>query len=114
LADIPSQHNSITLEHLVPKAVDAWNEDINLVVACRLCNQGRGTMLATSYFDLVSRYGRSEAHRLGRRWQKGDPLRLREKAISQHRSGPMYRALGEEYRKRTMAPKANASETLSD
>ncbi|HEX3652724.1 MAG TPA: hypothetical protein VHU18_07865 [Rhizomicrobium sp.] len=114
MTDIPGQHNSTTLEHLVPKAVDVWNGDINLVVACMLCNQGRGTMLVTSYFDLVKKHGRIEAHRLGRRWQKGDPQGLREKAVSQHLRGTMYRGLAEEYRKRNMTLTTSPIETVSD
>ena len=113
LVDIPRQHNSTTLDHLIPKTVDEWNAEINLVVACKLCNEGRGTMPAASYFDLVSRLGRSEANRLGRLRQKGDPPRLREKAISQHLRGPMYRVLRKEYSKRIACLEGSTTKALS-
>jgi hypothetical protein len=110
LVDIQGQHNSTTLEHLIPKAAGAWNHKINFVVACRLCNEGRGTMLATSYFDLVAKQGRIEANRLGRQWRKRiasrDPRRLRETAVAQHRSGPLYKALGLAYRSSDQASAA--------
>jgi hypothetical protein len=118
LIDVPWQHNSVTLEHVIPKAAGAWNDDINLVVACRLCNEGRGTMLAASYFDLVLKHGRNEANRLGRRWRKRivnrDPLSLRERAVSQHLRGPMYRTLAAEYLKRKARPKTVAAKTSAD
>jgi hypothetical protein len=106
LTNIRNQHNSATLDHLVPKAVGPWNDDVNLVVACWLCNEGRGPMLATSYFDLVSKRGRDEANRLGRLWRKRiagtSPLRLREKAAAQHQRGPMYSVLAAAFRKRSV------------
>ena len=104
LIEVPKQHNSATLEHVIPEAAGGWDGKINLVVACRFCNEGRGTMLATSYFDLVKRFGREEAHRLGRRWHKRaigqNPLQLRKKAIAQHKNGKLYRALAREYHAR--------------
>ena len=107
LVEAPKQHNSATIEHVIPEAAGGWNGGLNLVVACNFCNEGRGPMLATSYFDLVIRVGREEANRLGRRWRKRiagrNPRRLREKTISQHRRGKLYRVLAQEYHKRIAA-----------
>jgi len=104
LIESPNAHNSATIEHVVPEVAGGWNGDINLVAACNYCNAGRGAMLATSYFDLVARVGREEAHRLGRRWHKRtvgkNPLQFREKTLSQHRAGKLYRMLGKAYRER--------------
>ena len=111
LIDAPRQQNSATLEHVIPEAAGGWDGDINLVVACKFCNEGRGTMLAASCFDLVVKLGREEANRLGLRWRKRiighNPLRLRENAISQHKRGKLYRMLAREYRKR-IARRGNA------
>src|SRR5690242_12451898 len=58
LAPSGAAHDAETLEHMIPVAAGGRDEWLNTVVACRLCNLGRGAMLATSYYDLVRRFGR--------------------------------------------------------
>jgi hypothetical protein len=97
-------HNSETLEHVIAVAAGGWDGWLNTVAACHLCNQGRGAMLAHSYFDLVLKFGRDAAHAKGRAWYRRQMRRGPDGATNtccrQHRTGPIYRALATAYRQR--------------
>jgi len=101
-------HDSETLEHMIPVAAGGRDEWLNVVVACRLCNLGRGAMLATSYFDLVRRVGREAAHVKGRAWYRRQMRRgpdgAKRVCEEQHRAGPIYRVLARTYRRQAEVP----------
>lgn len=56
-----------TIEHVVPIVAGGLMRWLNEVVACRLCNEGRGAMYARSYYQHVVWKGRAKAAKWGRR-----------------------------------------------
>lgn len=57
-----------TKEHVQPRSsngVDGW---FNLAAACKLCNNGRGSMRWDRYLKMVQRMGREAAAAAGRAW----------------------------------------------
>ena len=63
-------HDRATIDHVVPKAAGGpccWSNEI---VACQLCNQGRGAMRAERYFEKVQESGRMLAAVWGRQQQR--------------------------------------------
>ncbi|MEJ1969621.1 MAG: HNH endonuclease [Rhizomicrobium sp.] len=108
LAASGMEDDSATLEHVIPLAAGGWSGWMNIVVACRFCNLGRGAMMATTYFDLVRRFGRAAAHAKGRAWYKRQmscgPDGAKRTCRKQHFAGPVYRALRHEYRQRIASP----------
>lgn len=60
-------HDSITIDEVVARAHGGFRRWSNQVVACWLCNSGRGAMDADEYFALVQEHGRSRAAALAGR-----------------------------------------------
>jgi hypothetical protein len=108
LAPSGAAHDAETLEHMIPVAAGGRDEWLNTVVACRLCNLGRGAMLATSYYDLVRRFGREAAHEKGQAWYRRQMRRgpdgAKQACEKQHRAGPIYRVLARTYRRTEVSP----------
>lgn len=60
-------HDEPTVDHVLPIAAGGLRSWDNEVMACRLCNVGRGAMPARKYLLLVMWKGRWKAHRNARR-----------------------------------------------
>jgi hypothetical protein len=54
-------------DHFVPRASGGCRHWGNEVMACILCNHGRGCMPAMRYFEMVQRHGRRGAWKRARR-----------------------------------------------
>lgn len=71
LSLIRHSHDEATVDHVVPRVAGGRPIWSNEVMACRLCNEGRGAMRADKYFQRVLWRGRIKAARYGkRRWMK--------------------------------------------
>jgi hypothetical protein len=107
-----NERNAATLEHVIPVCIGGWTGYSNIVVACRLCNFGRGTMLAASYFALVQKLGREGAYEKGRRWQRRHMIRKpggqRDTAREQHEAATLFAGLSKEYRRHRSMKAATA------
>ena len=70
-------HNQPTREHVTPKRFGGRSEWMNEVLACRICNNGRGSMSAKKYLMLVQDVGRWKAFKMRQRLHR---QRVRYKA----------------------------------
>lgn len=72
-----------TVDHVKPVSLGGLRVWENEVMACILCNSGRGAMLADDYFEMVQELGRAKAAEIGRRREGRPPLpKLDELPIS--------------------------------
>ena len=55
--------DAATIDEVQPRSRGGQTIWSNQVIACRLCNQGRGNYNAIAYFELVAKFGRIEAPR---------------------------------------------------
>lgn len=61
----PEDDHYPTIDEYVPIAAGGAPYWENQVMACRLCNTGRGAMRAMRYLRMVQTYGRNKAWKLG-------------------------------------------------
>lgn len=70
LTDTKLAHDEATIDHVVPRVAGGRPIWSNEVMACRLCNEGRGAMYADHYFQIVTWKGREKAARYAHRRRK--------------------------------------------
>ena len=63
-----------TVDHVKPVSLGGLRMWDNEIMACILCNSGRGAMLADAYFEMVQELGRLKAAEEGRRRDGRRPL----------------------------------------
>lgn len=63
----PGAGDEATIDHVTPIIAGGLRQWANEVMACRLCNEGRGAMWARQYFIIVGHKGREKAARYARR-----------------------------------------------
>jgi 5-methylcytosine-specific restriction endonuclease McrA len=81
-SDDPQSDARATVEHVIPVIAGGLRIWSNEVVACALCNEGRGAMQWWRYFNIVTLRGRRKAYRWGlRQWAKARQRKAAEKAI---------------------------------
>jgi len=78
-------HNRATIDEVVPRAAGGRCFWSNQIIACHLCNQGRGAMNAYRYFAYVQKFGRWMAHQWGREQHRAAALRLDQQYGKAHR-----------------------------
>lgn len=64
------QDQIATIDHVIPQAAKGPRRWSNEIIACQLCNQGRGAMRAERYFEKVRAVGRRIAAQWGRDQQR--------------------------------------------
>lgn len=65
MGDDPTADNYRSLEHVVPRTAGGKKHYDNEVIACILCNNGRGAMRADRYLRFVLWKGRVKAAQYG-------------------------------------------------
>lgn len=77
-------YNVPTREHVLARVNGGGNEGANLVMACAICNDGRGAMRPTRYLRRVQELGRWKAwkaakkQRLKHRWWRHEDRTARQ------------------------------------
>lgn len=79
--DDAPENDRATVEHVVPKIAGGRANWGNEVMACRLCNSGRGAMRAERYFEAVQEMGRWKAAAYGHSEQR----RIQKELNCKHR-----------------------------
>jgi 5-methylcytosine-specific restriction endonuclease McrA len=67
LRHVHAHADEATLDEVVPRCAGGLRVWANQVLACRICNSGRGSIPADVYFAHVVKWGRYEAARWGRK-----------------------------------------------
>jgi len=74
----PTSRDCATVEHVVPRTAGGSDDWLNLVAACRLCNNARSAMKALKYLQFVKWKGREKAARYANKLRVKLQLRLQQ------------------------------------